>query len=126
MDELSKYSRALTAGTLGFLALCFLGGALLPEYQSIMLGIALGSAVSWINAVYLSRKVRQVLDAAVNGGSKRLNMGFLTRAALAVLAVFAAMKFPQHLNVYAVAGSLVFAQFLLLFIGIRFSRKPEA
>ncbi len=89
-----------------------------------MLGIALGSAVSWINAVYLGRKVRQVLDAAVNGGSKRLNMGFLTRTALAVLAVFAAMKFPQHLNVYAVAGSLVFAQFFLLFIGIRFSRKP--
>lgn len=125
MDELSKLSRALTAGTLGFLTLCFLGGALLPDYQSIMLGMALGAAVSWINAYYLGRKVRHVLDAAVNGGSKRLNMGFLTRAALAVLAVFTAMELPQYFNVYAVAGSLVFAQFLLLFLGIRFSRKPQ-
>lgn len=125
MDELSKYQRALTVGTLVFLMLCFLGSALLPKYQSIFLGIALGSAVSSINAVYLGRKVRQVSEAALNGGSKRLNLGFLTRVALAVLAVFAAIKNPQILNMYAVAGGLVFAQFYLLFIGIRFSRKPE-
>ncbi|WP_334072198.1 MULTISPECIES: ATP synthase subunit I [Paenibacillus] len=125
MDELSKYQRALTVGTLVFLMLCFLGGALLPKYQSIFLGVALGSAVSSINAVYLGRKVRQVSEAALNGGSKRLNLGFLTRAALAILAVFAAIKNPQILNMYAVAGGLVFAQFYLLFIGIRFSRKPE-
>lgn len=125
MDEMSKYRRALKVGSLSFLALCFIGGAILPQYQSIMLGIALGAAVSWLNAYYLSRKVQQVLDAAVTGTSKRLNMGFLTRAALAVLAVFAAMKYPEYFNLYAVAGSLVFAQFFLLFIGIRFSRKEE-
>ncbi len=125
MDELSKYHRALTVGSLVFLMLCFIGGALLPEYQSIFLGIALGSAVSSVNALYLGRKVRQVSDAALSGSSKRLNMGFLTRAALAVLAIFIAMKNPQILNMYAVAGGLVFAQFYLLFTGIRFSRKPE-
>ncbi|MDN4066389.1 ATP synthase subunit I [Paenibacillus sp. FSL R5-0407] len=125
MDELSKYHRALTVGTLVFLMLCFIGGALLPDYQSIFLGVALGSAVSSVNALYLGRKVRQVSEAALNGGSKRLNMGFLTRAALAVLAIFIAMKSPQLLNMYAVAGGLVFAQFYLLFTGIRFSRKPE-
>ncbi|MGZ7445658.1 ATP synthase subunit I [Paenibacillus sp. TH7-28] len=124
MDELSKLSRALTAGTLGFLALCFLGGALLPSLQSIMLGIALGAAVSWINAYYLGRKVRRLADAAAAGEPKRINMGFLTRTATAVLAVIAAMKYPQYLNVYAVAGSLVFAQFYLLIIGIKYSRKP--
>ncbi|MBS5912432.1 ATP synthase subunit I [Paenibacillus macerans] len=124
MDELSKLSRALTAGTLGFLALCFLGGALLPGLQSIMLGMALGAAVSWINAYYLGRKVRRLGDAAAAGEAKRINMGFLTRTATAVLAVFAAMKYPQHLNVYAVAGSLVFAQLYLLIIGIKYSRKP--
>lgn len=123
MDELSKLSRALTAGTLGFLALCFLGGAFLPGLQSIMLGMALGAAVSWINAYYLGRKVRRVADAAAAGESKRINMGFLTRTATAVLAVLAAMKYPQYLNLYAVAGSLVFAQFYLLFIGIKYSRN---
>ena len=124
MDELSKYSRALTAGTLGFLALCFVGGALLPDYLSVLLGMALGASVSWVNSFYLSRKVRHVLDAAAQGTTKRVNMGFLTRVALAVLAVFAAMKYPHYFNVYAVAGSLAFAQLYLLFIGIRFSRKP--
>ncbi|MFD1179165.1 ATP synthase subunit I [Paenibacillus puldeungensis] len=125
MDELSKYSRALTAGTLGFLTLCFIGGALLPDYLSILLGMALGASVSWINSYYLGRKVRRVLDIAAEGTGKRVNMGFLTRAALAVLAVFAAMQYPHYLNVYAVAGGLAFAQLYLLFIGIRFSRKPE-
>lgn len=125
MDELSKYRRALTVGTLVFLMLCFLGGALLQEYQSIFLGVALGSAVSTVNALYLGRKVQQVSDAALNGSSKRLNLGFLTRTALAILAVFAAMKNPQFLNMYAVAGGLVFAQFYLLFTGIRLSRKQE-
>ncbi|MNM61572.1 ATP synthase I chain [compost metagenome] len=123
MDELSKYSRALTVGTLGFLMLCFLGGALLPEYQSIALGMALGGGVSWFNAYYLGRKVRQVSEAAVAGQMKRLNMGFLTRTAMAVLSVYVAMKYPQHFNLYAVAGSLAFAQLFLLFVGIRFSRK---
>ncbi|MNI48397.1 ATP synthase I chain [compost metagenome] len=123
MDELSKYSRALTVGTLGFLTLCFLGGALLPEYQSIALGMALGGGVSWFNAYYLGRKVRQVSEAALAGNSKRFNMGFLTRTAMAVLSVYVAMKYPQLFNLYAVAGSLAFAQLFLLFVGIRFSRK---
>ncbi|WMT40710.1 ATP synthase subunit I [Paenibacillus sp. D2_2] len=125
MDELSKYRRALTIGTLILLTLCFLGGALLPEHQSILLGLALGAGVSWLNSYYLGRKVRQVSEAAVSGGSKRLSMGFLTRAALAILAVYAALKNPQYLNVYAVAGGLVFAQLYLLIVGIRFSRKSQ-
>lgn len=124
MDELSKLSRTMTAGVLGFLSLCLVGSALLPNLQSILLGLALGAAVSWINAVYLGRKVRRVLDAAAAGEKKRINMGFLTRAATAVLAVFVAMRYPDTFNLYAVVGSLAFAQFYLLFIGFKSSRKP--
>ncbi|MNR48831.1 hypothetical protein D3C85_1681180 [compost metagenome] len=52
-------------------------------------------------------------------------MGFGVRAALSILAVMLALKAPGYFNVIAVAGSLVLAQFLILFIGFRFSRKEN-
>ncbi|OZB93380.1 ATP synthase subunit I [Paenibacillus sp. XY044] len=125
MSELWKYRRVLTRATLYFLALCFLGAAVFPQYRSIALGMVLGSSVSLANSFYLGYKVQKVLDSVEGGGSKRVNMGFLTRAALSVLAVVLAYKRPETFNLYAVAATLVLAQFLLLFIGIRLSRKQE-
>ncbi|GIO57161.1 hypothetical protein J21TS7_54790 [Paenibacillus cineris] len=87
--------------------------------------MVLGSSVSLANSFYLGYKVQKVLDSVEGGGGKRVNMGFLTRAALSVLAVVVAYQRPETFNLYAVAATLVLAQFLLLFIGIRLSRKQE-
>lgn len=106
--------------------ICFLAAAFLPRVETIALGLALGTVISWINASYLGRKVRRMLDGAAEGNLKRVNLGFLTRAALAVLAVFVAMQYPQYFNLYAVVVGLVIAQFSLLFIGILLSRKADS
>ncbi|BFH65609.1 MULTISPECIES: ATP synthase subunit I [Paenibacillus] len=125
MNELWKYRRVLTRTTLYFIALCFMGAAFFPEYRSIALGMALGACVSLLNSFYLSYKVRKVTDQALSGESKMVNIGFMTRAAVSVLAIVLAYQKPDKFNLYAVASTLVLSQFLLLFIGIRFSRKQE-
>ncbi|MNU86012.1 ATP synthase I chain [compost metagenome] len=126
MNELTKYRRVLTMLTLYFLALCLLVAAFLPSYRSVALGLILGSSVSFINILYLGYKVKKVTEAvASNKAGNRSGMGFGVRAALSILAVMLALKAPGYFNVIAVAGSLVLAQFLILFIGFRFSRKEN-
>lgn len=126
MSELTRYRRWMTVFIMYFLMICFLAAAFLPRVETIALGLALGTVISWINASYLGRKVRRMLDGAAEGNLKRVNLGFLTRAALAVLAVFVAMQYPQYFNLYAVVAGLVIAQFSLLFIGILLSRKADS
>ncbi|MCZ1264135.1 MULTISPECIES: ATP synthase subunit I [Paenibacillus] len=126
MSELTRYRRWMTVFIMYFLMICFLAAAFLPRVETIALGLALGTVISWINASYLGRKVRRMLDGAAEGNLKRVNLGFLTRAALAVLAVFVAMQYPQYFNLYAVVVGLVIAQFSLLFIGILLSRKADS
>ncbi|MBP2001822.1 ATP synthase protein I [Paenibacillus shirakamiensis] len=124
MSELPKYRKVLTMLTLYFVALCLLLAALMPSYRSVPQGLILGSVVSWINAYYLGYKVMKVTDAAASGQSaRRMGMGFGVRAALSILAVMMTVKLPMYFNVFAVVGSLVLAQFLILFIGIRFSKS---
>ncbi|MGN7359262.1 ATP synthase subunit I [Paenibacillus sp. SAF-054] len=125
MNELWKYRRVLTRTTLYFLALCFLGAAVFPQYRSIALGMVLGSSVSLLNSFYLGYKVQKVLDTVASGEGKKVNMGFMTRAAVSVLAIVVAYQKPETFNLYAVAATLILSQFLLLFIGIRLSRKQE-
>ncbi|MFC9711109.1 MULTISPECIES: ATP synthase subunit I [Paenibacillus] len=126
MSELTRYRRWMTVFIMYFLMICFLAAAFLPRVETIALGLALGTVISWINASYLGRKVRRMLDGAAEGNLKRVNLGFLTRAALAVLAIFMAMQYPQYFNLYAVVAGLVIAQFSLLFIGILLSRKADS
>lgn len=126
MSELTRYRRWMTVFIMYFLMICFLAAAFLPRVETIALGLALGTVISWINASYLGRKVRRMLDGTAEGNLKRVNLGFLTRAALAVLAVFVAMQYPQYFNLYAVVVGLVIAQFSLLFIGILLSRKADS
>ncbi|MGC5774423.1 ATP synthase subunit I [Paenibacillus pabuli] len=126
MSELTRYRRWMTVFIMYFLMICFLAAAFLPRVETIALGLALGTVTSWINASYLGRKVRRMLDGAAEGNLKRVNLGFLTRAALAVLAIFMAMQYPQYFNLYAVVVGLVIAQFSLLFIGILLSRRAES
>ncbi|WP_458462230.1 ATP synthase subunit I [Paenibacillus sp.] len=123
MSELTRYRRLMIATVMYVLMICFLVAALVPSLEAIALGLALGAVISLINALYLGYKVKKVADGAANGNLKRVNLGFLTRAALAVLGIFISMRFPQYFNTYAVAGGLVIAQFSLLIIGIIKSRK---
>lgn len=124
MNELPKYMRMLTFITLSFIAVCLLGAAVFTSYSSIFMGIALGAGVSYFNAYFLSTKIRKLTDRVAEGIPKATNLGFLTRASLAVLAVILAYNNPTF-NLYSVALSLLFAQLILLIIGFIYSHKEN-
>jgi ATP synthase protein I len=96
---------------------------LVPGYKDIFLGMALGTGVSCVNALYLGFKVIAVTTAISEGKTKRMGMGFITRVFFAIMAVVLATKYPVYFNLYAVVFGLVVAQFSLLVIGIYFNKK---
>lgn len=125
MTEIPGYIYWLTRTTFIFWAICLLVVALLPNYRPIAFGLIAGSAVSYVNTKYLARKVRLITEAAANGEKKKRGLGFSQRAAVSVAAVILAVKFPQWFEMYALAGSLVFAPFALIVIGFVLSRHAE-
>lgn len=125
MDELSRYRKVLAMATLCFVVLCVLAAVLFPSHRSIAYGMALGGAISCVNISYLGYKVRQVADNMAGEGKRRASLGFLSRAALSVLGVMIAFKWPQYINMIAVASCLLLAPVLLIIIGLGFSRRAS-
>lgn len=126
MNEIPSYIYWLTRTTFGFLALCFLSVAILPDYRSIAFGLIVGSAVSFVNTKYLARKVQKMTDEAASGTGKRFKgLGFAQRAAFSIGAVILAVEFPHVFEIHALAGSLVFAPFALVVIGFILSRREK-
>jgi ATP synthase protein I len=116
MDELQLHLRYTLKLFMFFTAGCFAMWALFPSVRSIAFGMILGSLASWINAMYLSRKVRTIGDMASSGVSKRMNYGFLTRAAVVVLAVLIASR-TNGIDVYGVIAGYLIMQLATLVSG---------
>ncbi|WP_199623570.1 ATP synthase subunit I [Paenibacillus alkalitolerans] len=120
MDDLNVHLRSVTRFIFFFLSFCLLTWALFPTARPIAAGLAVGALAGWVNAIYLFRKVKRIADSAAAQSYRRTNLGFLTRAAVAVLAVVIALRVPG-INLYAViAGYFVtqLATLLLGFLGI--------
>ncbi|WP_152396316.1 ATP synthase subunit I [Paenibacillus guangzhouensis] len=124
MDDLSIHLKALQRVTFIYLAICLMGWALIPSVRSIAAGLVLGGVVSLVNSYFLAYKIRSVTKKVLEEGQKRVNLGLLTRVAMAVLAVMVAVK-SGSVNVYATVAGLLFAQFIILFIGFTQTRKNK-
>ncbi|WP_223066001.1 ATP synthase subunit I [Paenibacillus caui] len=129
-NELSKYRIVVVRVVLGLVAFCLLVSAALPTHRAIAHGLILGSIVSCINVLHMAYKVRQLLETAAAAGTgerrrKRYGLGFGFRLATSILAVVLPLEFPHYFSEIAVMASLVFAQFLLLILGIIYSLKEE-
>ncbi|OPA75721.1 hypothetical protein BVG16_20545 [Paenibacillus selenitireducens] len=124
MDELSVRLKALQRVTFIFIAVCLLGWAFVPSMREIAAGIILGTVVSLLNSYFLANKVRNVTKVVLQDGRKRVNLGLLTRVAMAILAVMIAIK-SDGVNVYATVAGLLFAQFIIVVIGFVQVRKEQ-
>ncbi|WP_442602556.1 ATP synthase subunit I [Paenibacillus sp. KN14-4R] len=122
MDEFHAHLWRVQRYTLFFLSACFLGWALFPDYRPYVAGVILGTVVSLINARYMAWKIGQVSSVVLDGVRKRINLGFMTRAALALLAIMIAIKSP-HVDIVSTMVSLIFVQFLSLLLGFIQSRR---
>ncbi|SEN60525.1 ATP synthase subunit I [Paenibacillus sp. OV219] len=116
MDDLSGHLRTVTRITFFFLSLCFIGWALLPDYKPLFGGLILGAVASLANAFHLSWKVQRTGAFAVAGIKKRNNLGFLTRACIALLAAVIATRYFSF-SIYGTVAGLFVAQLATLILG---------
>jgi ATP synthase protein I len=123
MDDLSAHLRTVTRITFLFLSVCFIGWALLPEYKPLFGGLVIGAAGSLINARHLAWKVNRVGANAAEQGTRRVNLGFLTRGCVALLAVVVSTETLSFSLAATVAG-LFTAQLATLVLGFLSRVKP--
>lgn len=123
MDNLNGLLMRLTRATSLFVAACLLAWAFAPSGQPIYAGLALGALASWINALYLSLRVKRIAAYALGEG-RRSGIGFWARAAVALAAVILSQRVPG-IHLYGVIAGLFFAQLATLLLGIA-SRKNQS
>lgn len=76
------------------------------SYQTIFLGLILGTAFSFINLWMLLRKMKK-FDKSITNGKKVRSLGSLSRMAMAAIAVIIATKWPQNFDVICVVMGLM-------------------
>jgi ATP synthase protein I len=94
------------------LALYVLGWGL-TSYQSIFLGLILGTSLSLFNLWILDRKMKRFGEVMVNGG-KIHSLGLLTRMATAVFAVLVAMEYSSYIHLISVVIGLMTAYIVIM------------
>jgi ATP synthase protein I len=117
MDEFTAHLKTVQNVFLFFLSFCLAAWALLVEYRPYVAGLMLGSVASMINAKYLAWKIRKFTKGAIEKGRK-VNLGFLTRAAIAALAGLVAVRYPQHFALTTTIAGYFFATLVTLVLGI--------
>ncbi|HEX7058153.1 MAG TPA: ATP synthase subunit I [Bacilli bacterium] len=117
MDEFSAHLKAVSKVSLVFLGICLLGWFAVPRYHSYFAGLLLGAAASWINSMYLALKIRLAADAVLRKTGKKVNIGFVPRAAISLLAVLVSLEAEDIAFSTTLAG-LFFTQLVTLLLGI--------
>lgn len=113
---MSAHVRRLVKVMCYLLALFLLGWAF-TRYDAIFLGLLLGGAVSFINALYTALKVRQFSERQ-QAGMKPRGLGMLTRFSMAALAAMAALRFPELIQIHALVVGLILAPAILFIDGL--------
>jgi ATP synthase protein I len=89
--------------TLYLLAIYVLGWGF-TSYQTIFLGLILGTCFSFLNLWLLIRRMKS-FDKAVSMGKKVRSLGSMSRMATAAIAGIIALKYPENFNIiYVVLG----------------------
>lgn len=125
MDDFSAHLKTVQNVFLFYLSFCLVGWALLVDYRTYAAGLMLGSLASMINAKYLAWKVYKFADAAIEQKGRKVNLGFLTRAAIAGLAALVAVRYPQHIALSTTIAGYFFAQLATIVLGIVSIRRSK-
>lgn len=118
MDDFSGQLKTVQRIAIFFLSFCFMGWAIAPNERELFAGLILGTLVSLINARYLAWKIEQLTQAILDKSGRKINMGFITRAATALLAVVVAYRFQEHVALSTTIAGLFFVQLATLLLGI--------
>ena len=83
------------------------------SYQSIFLGLILGTSLSLFNLWLIVRKTQRFGDAVVRGEKVR-SLGTITRMASALLAVLLALEYPKELHLVSVVFGLMTSYIVIM------------
>ncbi|MGN1400514.1 MAG: ATP synthase subunit I [Bacillus sp. (in: firmicutes)] len=112
MPELDQMVKRQLKYILYLLSVLVLGWGF-TDYQAIFAGLILGTSMSMFNVWLLSRKTKQVAEAAASGRSVR-SIGTASRYATAILAAMIALKYPDHVNIYSTVAGLMAAYVVMI------------
>ncbi|MGG3800565.1 ATP synthase subunit I [Metabacillus fastidiosus] len=105
-----------------FLLAVYVLGWGFTEYQSVFLGLILGTAVSLYNLWMMVRKHDQ-FDKSMEQGRKVKSLGTASRMASAGLVVLICMKFPDYFHlVSAILGLMTIYIVIMIDYAIRYFR----
>jgi ATP synthase protein I len=83
------------------------------SYQSIFLGLVLGTSLSLFNLWLMVRKMDK-FGAAVSQGKKVRSLGSFSRFATAALAVMIAMRYPEHFSLITMVIGLMTSYIVII------------
>ncbi len=99
--------------------ICVTSWFIFADYRSYFAGYLLGSTVSLINAKYLAWKINTLIETSLNlTKSRKLGVGFITRAALSGLCGVITFKYQIHFSVITVILGLLSSHFTSYLISI--------
>lgn len=96
-----------------FLLSFFVLGWGFTSYQSIFLGLILGTALSFFNLWLIVRKTIQ-FGKAVENGEKVRSLGTVSRMASAAFAVIIALEYPEHFHLISVVLGLMTSYIVIM------------
>ncbi|WML46243.1 ATP synthase subunit I [Neobacillus sp. PS3-40] len=98
--------------TLYLLSIYVLGWGF-TSYQTIFLGLSLGTCFSFLNLWFLIRKMKS-FDKAISKGKKVRSLGSLSRMATAAIAAIIALKYPEYFSIVCVALGLMTSYLVIM------------
>ncbi|MEK5382567.1 ATP synthase subunit I [Niallia sp. FSL W8-0635] len=95
-----------------FLSFCAFAWAFTP-YQSVFLGLFVGTSASVFNLTLLVRRAK-VFDKAIEDEGKVYGLGTLSRMATAVIVCLIAVEYPQKVHLISVVIGLMTAYIVIM------------
>lgn len=112
MDDLQQLFNRHRKYILYLLAILVLGWGFTP-YQSIFMGLILGTSISFFNHWMMIRRTSKLGEAVLEGRKMR-SIGTLSRMASAVFAVYIAMEYPEVFHLISVIIGLMTSYIVIL------------
>jgi ATP synthase protein I len=109
--------RRITRASFFFLSLGCIGWALRPEWKPIFGGFLIGVIGGLLGYWHLAWKVSAVAARAASGSRIRSGFGFITRAAIGLLAAVVSVRMLAF-NVVATAAGLIALPLATLVLGL--------
>lgn len=109
LNEMFKRQIKYILTLLGIYAL----GLGFTEYDSIFLGLMLGTSFSLFNFWSMVQKNRKFTEAAAEGRKMR-SLGSTTRLAVAALAAVIALQYPEQFNIVSVILGLMTSYIVIM------------